>query len=99
MPRRRDHWAWTFEHHIRIWYAYHIAPSDAYSKIYVVNSDIKNVIGVWDPNVLFKRPGPLSKAKNVENLKGETLLWKDLKINFKHIECVKVLCKYVTTEF
>ena len=67
--------------------------------IYVVNSDIKNVIGVWDPNVLFKRPGPLSKAKNVENLKGETLLWKDLKINFKHIECVKVLCKYVTTEF
>ena len=30
------------------------------SKIYVVNSDMKNVIGMSDPNVMFKGPGPLS---------------------------------------
>ena len=29
------------------------------SKIYVVNSDMKNVIGMSDPNVMFKGPGPL----------------------------------------
>ena len=29
------------------------------SKIYVVNSDMKNVIGKSDPNVMFKGPGPL----------------------------------------
>ena len=29
------------------------------SKICVVNSDIKNVIGVSDPNVMFKGPGSL----------------------------------------
>ena len=34
---------WSFEHHIRIWYA----PSDAY----VANSDMKNVMGMSDPNV------------------------------------------------
>ena len=28
------------------------------SKIYVVNSDVKNVIGMSDPNVMFKGPGP-----------------------------------------
>ena len=28
------------------------------SKIYVVNSDMKNVIGMSDPNVMFKEPGP-----------------------------------------
>ena len=28
------------------------------SKIYVVNSDMKNVIGMSDPNVMFKGPGP-----------------------------------------
>ena len=27
------------------------------SKIYVVNSDMKNVIGMSDPNVMFKGPG------------------------------------------
>ena len=27
------------------------------SKIYVVNSDMKNVIGMSDPNVIFKGPG------------------------------------------
>ena len=30
------------------------------SKIYVVNSDMKNVIGMSDPNVMFKGPGPNS---------------------------------------
>ena len=29
------------------------------SKIYVVNSDMKNVIGMSDPNVMFKGPEPL----------------------------------------
>ena len=29
------------------------------SKIYVVNSDMKNVIGMSDPNVMFKGPGPI----------------------------------------
>ena len=28
------------------------------SKIYVVNSDMKNVTGMSDPNVMFKGPGP-----------------------------------------
>ena len=27
------------------------------SKIYVVNSDMKNVIGMSEPNVMFKGPG------------------------------------------
>ena len=31
------------------------------SKIYVVNSDMKNVIGMSDPNVMFKGPGSRSK--------------------------------------
>ena len=31
------------------------------SKIYVVNSDMKNVTGMSDPNVMFKGPGPLMK--------------------------------------
>ena len=30
------------------------------SKIYVVNSDMKNVICMSDPNVMFKGPGPLN---------------------------------------
>ena len=30
------------------------------SKIYVVNSDMKNVIGISDRNVMFKGPGSLS---------------------------------------
>ena len=38
--------------------SYHIAPSDSY--IYVVNSDMKNVIGMSDPNVMFKGPGWIS---------------------------------------
>ena len=29
------------------------------SKIYVVNYDMKNVIGMSDPNVIFKGPGPI----------------------------------------
>ena len=29
------------------------------SKIYVVNSDMKNVIGMSDPNVMFKGPGSI----------------------------------------
>ena len=29
------------------------------SKIYVVNSDMNNVIGMSEPNVMFKGPGPL----------------------------------------
>ena len=29
------------------------------SKIYVVNSDMKNVIGMSDPNVMFRGPGSL----------------------------------------
>ena len=29
------------------------------SKIYVLNSDMKNVICMSDPNVMFKGPGPL----------------------------------------
>ena len=29
----------------------------------VVNSDMKNVIGMSDPNVLFKGPGPFIKPK------------------------------------
>ena len=29
------------------------------SKIYLVNSDIKNVIGMSDQNVMFKGPGPI----------------------------------------
>ena len=29
------------------------------SKIYVVNSDMKNVIGMSEPNVMFKGPGSL----------------------------------------
>ena len=29
------------------------------SKIYVVNYNMKNVIGMSDPNVVFKGPGPL----------------------------------------
>ena len=31
------------------------------SKIYVVNSDMKIVIGMSDPNVMFKCPGSLSR--------------------------------------
>ena len=31
------------------------------SKIYEVNSDMKNVIGISDPNVMFKGPGPIFK--------------------------------------
>ena len=34
------------------------------SKIYVVNSDMKNVIGMSDPNVMFKGPGPLLTNRN-----------------------------------
>ena len=30
------------------------------SKVYVVNSDMKNVICMSDPNVMFKGPGPLN---------------------------------------
>ena len=30
---------------------------------YVVNSDMKNVIGMSDPNVMFKGPGPFIKFK------------------------------------
>ena len=30
------------------------------SKIYLVNSDMKNVIGMSDPNVMFKGPGPFA---------------------------------------
>jgi len=30
------------------------------SKIYVVNSDMKIVIGMSDPNVMIKGPGPMS---------------------------------------
>ena len=33
------------------------------SKIYVVNSDMKNVIGMSDPNVMFKGPGPFFSGK------------------------------------
>ena len=33
------------------------------SKIYVVNSDMKNVICMSDPNVMFKGPGPKSICK------------------------------------
>ena len=29
------------------------------SKIYVVNSEMKNLIGMSDPNVMFKGPGSL----------------------------------------
>ena len=29
-------------------------------KIYVANSDMKNVMGMSDPNVMFKRLGPMS---------------------------------------
>ena len=29
------------------------------SKVYVVNSDMKNVICMSDPNVMFKGPGPI----------------------------------------
>ena len=36
------------------------------SKIYVVNSDMKNVIGMSDPNVMFKGPGPLSEIALLE---------------------------------
>ena len=32
------------------------------SKIYVVNSDMKNVIGMSDLNVMSKGPGPLNKT-------------------------------------
>ena len=34
------------------------------SKIYVVNSDMKNVIGISDPNVMFKGPGPMLEITN-----------------------------------
>ena len=30
------------------------------SKIYVVNSDLKNVIDMSDPNVMFKGPGSIN---------------------------------------
>ena len=33
------------------------------SKIYVVNSDMKNVIGMSDPKVMFKGPGSLYNEK------------------------------------
>ena len=33
------------------------------SKIYVVNSDMKNVIGMSDLNVMFKGPGPMTENK------------------------------------
>ena len=33
------------------------------SKIYVVNSDMKNVIGMSDPNVIFKGPGQIIAQK------------------------------------
>ena len=35
------------------------------SKIYVVNSDMKNVIGMSDPNVMFKGPGPMDELHPV----------------------------------
>ena len=31
------------------------------SKVYVVNSDMKNVICMSDPNVMFKGPGPICR--------------------------------------
>ena len=48
------------------------------SKIYVVNSDMKNVIGMSDPNVMFKGPGSLSA--NILFLKSEhsLKLWAEL---------------------
>ena len=33
------------------------------SKIYVVKSDMKNVIGMSDLNVMFKGPGPMTENK------------------------------------
>ena len=34
------------------------------SKVYVVNSDMKNVIGVSDLNVMFKGPGLMIQMMN-----------------------------------
>ena len=34
------------------------------SKVYVVNSDMKNVICMSDPNVMFKGPGPIKTKKS-----------------------------------
>ena len=39
------------------------------SKIYVVNSDMKNVIGMSDPNVMFKGPGSLSSSSSPRRLR------------------------------
>ena len=36
------------------------------SKIYLVNSDMKNVMAMSDPNVMFKGPGP----KNIHMYKN-----------------------------
>ena len=38
------------------------------SKIYLVNSDMKNVIGMSDPNVMFKGPGPLLEKVYVKSV-------------------------------
>ena len=41
------------------------------NKIYDVNSDMKNVIGMSDPNVMFKGPGPICKYSQQFRLKSK----------------------------
>ena len=48
------------------------------SKIYVVNSDMKNVIGMSDPNVMFKGPGPLCKSGQTNSMSNNIGLEKCL---------------------
>ena len=43
------------------------------SKIYVVTSDMKNVIGMSDPNVMFQGLGPIPYIENFE-ISSETIL-------------------------
>ena len=40
------------------------------SKIYVVNSDMKNVIGMSDLNMMFNGPGPLVVACRKHNFQS-----------------------------
>ena len=42
-------------------------------KVYVANSDMKNVIGMSDPNVMFQGLGPIPYIENFE-ITSETIL-------------------------
>ena len=55
------------------------------NKIYVVNSDMKNVIGMSQPNVMFKGAGPLhqivaQKLATLEKINMQKIQFNELEI-------------------